>query len=196
MTLALLALLVAAPADFTFVRHAETVANATGRYNSKTLNALSDKGQKQVSALTRELLGQPDYDLVLVSPSPRALKTIAPYLKAKGIKATVWPLLYECCTGRQRTSKATRFDWGPRVSIPKELAAYFLVQPGMDRLPNAPNFGAGLAQVAATVKEFKASYSNRRVLLVGHSGHGGQFLYALTGKRHHVKNAETIAFRF
>jgi hypothetical protein len=46
--------------------------------------------------------------------------------------------------------------------------------------------------VQATVKEFKARYAGRRILLVGHSGHGGQFLHAVTGKWIEVKNAVPI----
>lgn len=196
MTFALVALAVLQPTDFVYVRHAETQANATGVYNERTLNAFSQKGQAQVTALTAELLKTPEFDLILVSPSPRALKTIAPYLQKTGQRAVVWPLLYECCTGRRTTSTPTEFTWGGKFTIDPSIAPRFVVQPGMDRLPVAPGWGPGLAQVAEAVEAFRLEYADQgRVLIVGHSGFGGQFLKSLTGKSYHVKNAEPIPFR-
>lgn len=195
MALPLLAILTLATTDLTFVRHAETVANATGRYNARTLNALSDKGRQQVAALTRILVAQPPFDEILVSPSPRAMMTIAPYLQSTHRKATVWPLLYECCTGKRNATKPTTFKWDGAVSVPKDLAPYFVVRSG-DRLPVSPDWGAGLAQVQETVAAFRANLAGKRVLLVGHSGHGGQFLHALTGKWIRVENAKPIHCRF
>lgn len=191
MVLPLLAAAFVAQTDLTFVRHAETVANATGRYNTKTLNALSAKGEGQVRSLRDVLMKEPRFDLILVSPSPRALKTIAPYLRDSGQKATVWPLLYECCTERPRQAEAKSFGFGGRVEVPPAIARYFIVPTGA-KLPAPRNFGEGLAQVTATEKEFRAKYTGRRILLVGHSAHGGQFLYRLTGKRLHVENAKPI----
>ena len=184
------------PTDLVFVRHGETVANASGRYNSKTLNAFSEKGQKQVDALTVKLLGQARFDTILVSPSPRALKTIAPYLKATRQRATVWPLLYECCTGRRPKNAApTSFKWGAKIRIDSDIANLFVVLPGQDRYPVASDYNSGLAQVDVSVNEFREKHLGQRILLVGHSGHGGQFIHSLTGKWKKVDNAteyETI----
>ncbi len=195
MTLLIAALALApSTAQVTYVRHAETVANATGRYNSRTLNVFSTKGEGQVKALTERLRPR-RFDAILVSPSPRALRTVAPYLKATGQKALVWPLLYECCTGRRpRGVKATSFTWGARVTLAADIAPLFTVRPGMDRLPVAPGWPEGLAQSEAAVREFKAKFARGRVLVVGHSGMGGQFIYGLTGRREHVKNATEIEF--
>jgi broad specificity phosphatase PhoE len=177
--------------DVTFVRHGETVANATGRYNSRTLNTLSEKGNQQVSALTERLVKEPRWEAIYVSPSPRALRTIAPYLARTGQKATVWPLLYECCTERPRQPEAKSFSYGAPIEVPKEIAGYFVVPKGA-RYPAPRNYGEGLAQVSATVTEFRRMAAGKRILLVGHSAHGGQFLRRLTGKAYHVKNAEEI----
>ena len=181
--------------EVTFVRHAETVANATGRYNSRTLNVFSDLGNQQVKALTDRLVAGKPFDTILVSPSERALRTIGPYLRATGQKAIVWPLLYECCTGRRKGAVATRFGYSGKVSIPPGLGGLFTIIPGSDRLPNSPTYGAGLAQVAECLKVFRAKYAKGRVLVVGHSGHGGHFWYGLTGNRRQVKNAEEMTTR-
>ncbi|MGV3618315.1 MAG: histidine phosphatase family protein [Fimbriimonas sp.] len=181
-----------AQTDFTFVRHGETVANATGRYSSRTLNVLSEKGNKQVAALTERLVKEPRWDVIYVSPSPRALRTIAPYLARTGQRATVMPLLYECCTERPRQREAASFSYGAPIEVPKDVARYFVVPKGA-RYPAPRNYGEGLAQVTASVAEFKRLGAGKRIMLVGHSAHGGQFLKRLTGKAYHVKNAEEIA---
>jgi broad specificity phosphatase PhoE len=186
-------LLLTVGTDLTYVRHAETVANATGRYNTRTLNTFTAKGDRQVATLTEALLKERPWDVILVSPSPRALKTIAPYLAKSGRRATVWPLLYECCTERPRQPEAARFGWGAPVEIPKEIAAHFVVPEGA-KLPAPRNYGEGLAQVSATVREF-AAFRGKRILLVGHSAHGGQFLRRLNGKAYHIQNAEPIHLR-
>lgn len=189
----LVALALVMPTDLVFVRHGETVANATGKYNARTLNAFSEKGQQGVDALTQRLVREPRFDRILVSPSPRALMTIAPYLRATHQTATVWPLLYECCTGRRpKGVKAKPFAWGSKITIPAGLSGLFRVLPGHDRLPNAPDYATGLGQVQASLTEFRQLYSGGRVLLVGHSGHGGQFLHELTGKWTKVENAKEI----
>lgn len=190
-----LALTLITPTDITFVRHAETLANASGKYTSKNLNSFSDKGKAQVESLTKILTAEPRFNRILVSPSPRALRTIAPYLRATHQRATVWPLLYECCTGhRPKGAHATAFKFGPKITIPTDLKGLFVVEPGHDRFPDAPNYNAGLAQVKACLTEFSDRYMGGRVLIVGHSAHGGQFLHALTGKWIEVKNAKAIHF--
>jgi broad specificity phosphatase PhoE len=178
-----------------FVRHAETVANATGRYNNQTLNSFSAKGQRQISDLTARLVKQPRFDRILVSPSPRAMRTIAPYLSASHQRAEIWPYLYECCTGRRpKGAHATSFGWGPKITLPAEMSNLFIVRPGDDRLPNAPDYNSGLAQVQAGLKSFRAMRIRGRLLMVGHSGQGGQMIFGLTGQRRKVDNATEISF--
>jgi len=179
--------------DLTFLRHGETVANATGKYNARTLNEFSAKGQLGVDAANRQLLSEPRYLQIYVSPSPRALKTIAPYLRATHKRAVIWPLLYECCTGhRPKDAHPTKFGWGPKITLPADLAPLFVIEPGHDRFPVASDYNAGLAQVAASLAEFRAKCSGQRVLLVGHSGQGGHLLHDLTGVWRKVDNAKEI----
>lgn len=182
-----------AKTDLSFTRHCETVANATGVYNSKTLNQLSEKGLKQLKTLTEKLLTEKPYDVIYVSPSARALKTIQPYLVKTGKKAIVWPLLYECCTQKRPSgAHATSFSYGSKFSIPKAMEGLFIIKKGWEKLPNSPDYNSGLAQVQATLKELPGLAKGKRVLLVGHSGHGGQILKSLTGKAIHVENAKLM----
>lgn len=196
MVLVAFALCLSAPkTELTYVRHGETVANATGVYNAKNLNTLSDLGEKGVAALTQRLLAQPKYDRILVSPAPRTMRTIAPYLRATGQKATIWPLAYECCTGRRpKGVKASSFKWGSKIGIPDDLVGLFVLEKGHDRYPVSPDYASGLAQAAAALKEFRERSMSGRVLVVGHSGFGGQFLHGLTGKRLRVENTKEMKF--
>ena len=188
----LAALVLAPPRRLTFVRHSETVANATGVYNGKTLNVFSERGERLVEALTERLLKEPRPDAIFVSPSPRALRTIAPYLRKTHRTALVWPLLYECCTERPKMAEARTFGYGAKIAIPPDLKGLFTVLPGMDRLPAPKDYGEGLAQVRRTVALVGSRFRSGRIMLVGHSAHGGLLLKALTGKSYQVKNAEPI----
>jgi broad specificity phosphatase PhoE len=186
------ALVALSSTDLTFVRHAETLANATGKYSARTLDEFSDIGKTQIATLTAWLLRQPRFDAIYVSPSPRAMKTITPYLKAAHVTATIWPLLYECCTQAQKTSKPTRFVWDGTISVPLGLAPYFRVVDGMNHFPSAPDYASGLAQVRAAVDQFPQLCAGKRVLIVGHSGQGGHMLHALTGTWRTLNNATPI----
>ena len=188
---------IAQTTDLTFVRHGETIANATGVYNSHTIDTFSKKGQAQVDRLTKDLLMERPYDIILVSPSPRALHTIAPYLKAKGINATVWPLLYECCTMKRLTgAHATSFKYGLNIAVPGPVAAQFTMHPTEKAYPAPKDYNEGLAQVNATVAEFRKRYAGKRVLIVGHSAHGGQFLKAMIEKSIQLRNASPVKVKF
>jgi broad specificity phosphatase PhoE len=191
--IALLIVFVPPSQSFYFVRHGETVANATGRYNSKTLNQFSTRGEQEVKSLTAQLLTMPRFDLILVSPSPRALKTIEPYLERTRQQATIWPLLDECCTGkRPKDAAPAPFGYGPWITLPIALNPYFRLMPDESRIPEAPLYSEGLAQVRAAVAEFNRRFRGKRVLLVGHSGQGGHFLHDLTGKWKKLENAKLV----
>lgn len=180
-----------APPTAVFVRHGETVANATGRYSSSTLNVFSAKGRGQVAALTGRLKTDGTFDTILVSPSERCLRTIAPYLRATGRKATVWPLLYECCVGRL-PARAAPFRYGGPVTIPADLKGLFVVPVGA-RIPAPRSKAEEKGQLEASVREWRSRFAGRgRTLIVGHSGHGGKFLRELTGRWIRVENAKEI----
>jgi broad specificity phosphatase PhoE len=177
--------------SFYFVRHGETLANANGHYSARSVDTFSAKGQEEVQALTDQLLKMTRFDLILVSPAPRTLRTIAPYLEKTHQRAYIWPLLYECCTGKRPAGvKATRFGYGSAVVVPTDLRPYFLAIPGETRYPTAPDYAQGLAQVHAAAEEFKRLYKGKSVLLVGHSGQGGHFIHELTGKWTMLRNAD------
>jgi broad specificity phosphatase PhoE len=157
--------------DVYFVRHAETVANATGRYAADTIDRLSTRGTAQLPPLTRTLQ-QYRFDAIRVSPFRRAMATIAPYLDASGATAEVWPELAECCSERPRTNQpSTDVPRGGRIEIDQPFAKMFRLPEPEARLYRPRSYADGLAQVYdlrdRLVREFGGS--GKTILLVGHS---------------------------
>jgi broad specificity phosphatase PhoE len=170
-----------------FVRHGETVANATGRYNGKTINAFSALGAREVASLPSRLKGI-RFDLAICSPSPRALRTAEPVLRALGIKAEVWPEFNECCTqiGAARRLAAHKNPLrtvGP-VRLASDLARWFTLAPGHDQMIADGDYQDGLIVTRAATDRFVSYVGAGRhsVLVVGHSGQGGRFLEMLLGR--------------
>lgn len=191
------------PLEIVFVRHGETQANATGRYNSRTIDTFSALGEKQVAALTPKLM-KLRFDGIVVSPSPRALKTVAPYLKATNQKAAVWPELYECCDAHSKkvkgpTSKEPRY--GGKVTLPEDISGFFALIPGKDKFVLTPSYEDGLRMIEMAAKRLKNGFagSGKVILVVGHSLHGGRMIEFLQGKemtgRTRPGNTEIIRLR-
>ena len=174
--------------DLYFVRHGETVANATGKYNSRTINTFSAKGAAEVGALPRRLSGI-RFDAVICSPSPRAIYTAASVLKADRLTATIWPEFNECCTQSRRLRSLPPHYESLRpvgkVKIPSSVASYFRLDPSDSQMFADGNYQDGLVQTRYAVRHFRSTFegSGRTVLVVGHSGQGARFVEILLGKQ-------------
>ena len=183
-----------AAAQSVFVRHGETVANATGKYSDATLNVLTTKGQSQADALVTKL--PPRFDAIYVSPAGRCILTIGPYLKATRQKATIWPELLECCQqrGAARKLPAGPLRYGPKITVPPEYRAYFIIEPGHDRLIDSPNYQAGLRQIRMAADRIRKLPAGQKSLFVSHSIAGARLFEALTGQPNRIKvdNASPI----
>ena len=174
------------PMQLVFVRHGETEANATGHYNSRTIDTFSAKGEKEVAALTAELSNR-RFDAIVVSPSPRALRTIAPYLRLHHLTAEVWPELLECCDAHSKAIKGVTSPqvlFGRMVSIPKDIADLFVVNPANSHYVIATSYEDGLRQIRLAANHLERSFggTGKTVLVVGHSLHGGRMIELLEGK--------------
>ncbi len=95
--------------SLTFVRHAETWANASGDYSTATGDLLPDNGLAQAQRLAAALLRRPAPARIVVSPMTRALQTIRPYLMATGRTGEIWPELAEGCWQEPEAGEAN--DW-------------------------------------------------------------------------------------
>lgn len=183
-----------AMAQSVFVRHGETIANATGKYSNSTLNVLTEKGQSQANALVKKL--PPRFDAIYVSPAGRCILTIGPYLKATNQRATIWPELLECCQqrGSARKIPAGPLQYGPKITIPPEWRAYFVIEPGNDRLINSPNYQSGLRQIRMAADRIRGLKLGQRNLFVSHSIAGARLFEDLSGQPNRIKvdNASPI----
>lgn len=171
---------IASALDIYFVRHAETVANATGIHNSTTSNLFSEQGNEQLGILTSQLKTL-QFDAILVSPAPRALNTILPYLKESGQQGEIWPEMVECCWQRARGNLAEgRLIAGPPLQLEKEQAPYFTFRDDNSKRGYANyTYADGVAQVHRAQELLKERYfgSDKKVLIVAHY-HSGQVLLA------------------
>lgn len=197
---------VASPAttlDVYFVRHGETEANATGKYNSRTINALSAKGETEILQ-SAKLLNLVHLDQAIVSPSLRCELTAAPILRDHNLTATIWPELNECCTehGAARNIPPTgpvRYS-GP-VTLPKGMENLFKIRPDGTRMVAFGNYQDGINQVKLLLQVFHAKFDSYRgsVLVVGHSANGARFMEGLLGRplrgAIQVGNACVVHFR-
>lgn len=185
-----------------FVRHGETVANATGKYNGSTLNKLSAVGEAEANAVARALKNT-RFDAAWVSPSLRAELTAAPTLRDHHLVATIMPAFNECCTehGAARLRAASkRLGRSATAQAPHELAD---VLRATDERTYAPaNYADGITQTKIAAKELKDAADHgrfSRILIVGHSAQGSRFLDVLLGRKPigdiEVKNGEVFVLR-
>lgn len=171
-----------------FVRHGETVANATGRYNGSTLNKLSDAGERQARAVA-QLLAKVHFDAAVVSPSLRAELTAAPTLRTHHLVATIWPEFNECCTehGAARKKPASKdLPLGAAINVPRQVADVAKLARAEDRLYAPANYADGLKMVAASATHVRFVLRNpdiHRLLIVGHSAQGSRFLDSMLGRK-------------
>jgi len=107
----LFCLVLSTPAQATteiwFMRHAETIGDATKDYSGENNNRLSNEGLHQARLLAHEM-DKMHFDTVLVSPMPAASLTIKPWLKNHHTNVETWPELSECCWQKNQRSRSYR----------------------------------------------------------------------------------------
>lgn len=168
----------AAALEIYFVRHAETLANVSGVHTTKNSSTFTQRGEEQIKALTSQLKGH-QFDAILVSPLPRALNTVLPYLQAISRTAEVWPELAECCWQSPQSSpvKGELVAAAP-ISLSDEQLRYFTFRDSASQF-NYRNgsYSDGVAQVSHGVQLLKQRYfgTNQTILIVGHY-HSGKVL--------------------
>lgn len=171
--------------EIVFVRHGETVANATGKYTDATVNRLTPRGVAQAAAVP-ERLGTESFTVIVTSPAERCRQTITPYLRAVGARAQVWPELEE--VSNRILGRPGKKEPPPRaqlVTVEGEAARHFTVGRKEDAHHLEPRTrGEALAQVDMAVARLLAlaKKPEARVLVVGHSLLGSRILEQLLGR--------------
>lgn len=181
----------ARPTRLHVVRHAETVANQTGKYTKETLNVLSERGEEQRRQLTDRLLAQPKFDLIIVSPVPRAMMSIRPYLVASKAVAEIWPAIAECCHQKDKTiDPAALLPKGSDIKIkPEDAACFRTAEPDESRWYAPADYAQGIKQVEHLAAQIHARFSGsgKNVLLIGHGINGSLLIAKLLGRKLDLK---------
>jgi len=165
-----------------FVRHGETVGNATHQHTHENDRTFSDKGERQVTELTKKLDGL-NFDHIIVSPKYRTLNTIFPYLKKHALKAEIWPELQECCW-QSKTSRLSSFNLqrGQTIRLESSMERYFMFPDDNARRRFAvKNYGDGLLQMFKAIQLIRKRFagSGKRILIVSHYHIGSRLIETL-----------------
>jgi len=172
----------AATTEIYFVRHAETLGNATHQHNHHNDRTFSSRGKKQRVELMREL-DPLRFDAIIVSPKYRVLNTILPYLKKHHVVAEIWPELAECCW-QSKTSRLSSFRLhrGDRITLEANMRRYFtFANTDAQRFYDTKNYGDGLLQTFKAIQLIRKRFagSGKRVLIVGHYHIGSRLIEIL-----------------
>lgn len=166
-----------------FVRHAQTVANATGQHNKQNSGSFSDEGMSQIAELTQDL-GKIRFDAILVSPTERTLYTILPYLTEQQLTATIWPELTECCWQDDHETSGGTLQRGKAIILNTDVAPYFKFRDASSAMHYAnQSYADGIAQVDEAYRLLQSNYfgSGKTILIVSHYHAGGILLSRLLG---------------
>jgi broad specificity phosphatase PhoE len=192
------------PTRVVFVRHVQTLANATGDYSANRQSLLTDLGKQQAQELVQKL--EPfEFDRIAVSPAERALRTILPYLEATHQKAEIWPTLHECCNqkGEARQLAATgQLLPAGEIQLPQDCAAQFVFPTDSSRYwLKVDTYQDGLEQIRlakAQIDDY-ATTAGRTLLVVGHSLMGGRLVELMTKgeieEKIYLENAKVTILR-
>ncbi|NLW31538.1 MAG: T9SS type A sorting domain-containing protein [Fibrobacter sp.] len=173
-----------------FVRHAETVANASGQQGgggpAEDHDSLTELGQKQVSKLTEFLLEENIVpDLIAVSPTVRTQKTIEPFLEEMDLKGQIWVELNECCgdepSGTPLPTQRPESRWKMPVT---KISDNFIFATEEDEYywwPSSYEEGLFMVMTARDRILDNFSQSGKSVMIIGHAVNGGILLGLLRG---------------
>ncbi|MCF8262498.1 MAG: phosphoglycerate mutase family protein [Melioribacteraceae bacterium] len=167
-----------------FVRHAESVANATGISSEENNRSFSERGKKQIDSLNI-LIENKIFDLIVTSPKWRAQNTILPFLKISNQKAEIWPEFAECCWQDDRSeSNMSKIPIGEEfeISDPEYLSARDAES--IFEYSTSDSYSNGINQIRKGVELLRNKYFNKgmKILIVGHSYSGANLLKILLNK--------------
>jgi broad specificity phosphatase PhoE len=168
--------------DIYLVRHGETMGNVTGNYTEENQRRFSERGLKQIDALTERLQGY-RFDEIIVSPLWRTQKTILPYLQQTGATAEIWPELMESDCGLSGDEQpAADITLGEEIErIDEEKFRYR--DGNSTRLYACATRKESLAQIQRGVSLLLERYrgTGKTILVVGHGCTGSRYAELLLG---------------
>ncbi|MDQ6963149.1 MAG: histidine phosphatase family protein [Mariprofundaceae bacterium] len=192
--------------DFYFVRHAQTLANATGEYTKVNEKTISVKGQKQIKRLVYKLNKyHGPFDHIIVSPTVRTRETALAYLKEEPYRsAELWPEVSECCWHKKKNDVEPDYRNRGRIGLRSEHKPYYhfrsMAKKDMSWFSTS-SYQDGQAQIKKAITMLKARYghSGKKILIVTHYYAGLKMINTLLGDRykqlHVFKNAKVTHLR-
>jgi len=175
-----------------YLRHAETMGNASARYekmkpkdqpaNWNSYDAFSDLGEQQVATIVDTLRGY-HFDVIVASPTWRTMQTVLPYLKAHNMIAEIWPELTEfgnpSVLRRGGTVRADLLRGAP-LTITDDMTNWFRLRgPTVTYQCKGPRCDAEANALTAASEELlteRFGNSGTSVLVVGHSVAGAALI--------------------
>ncbi len=168
-----------------FIRHAETVANATDDDSWEANEEFTELGETQVQELKGFLINEniePDH--VVVSPTWRTQKTIEPFLIEENLTAEIWGELNECCGGEptgETLPDTLSFESYLEVEIVAENTEFRSEDDAYYYFPESYEEGLYMVMIARDRLLERYSQSGKTVIVVGHAGNGELLLGLLRG---------------
>lgn len=169
------------------IRHAESMANATGDYSIAAHDTLSPEGKHQANAIVPFLQSQ-IIDQVIVSTLDRTQETIAPYLEATKRQAEIWPEISEACWHEEREKMSDSWKPQPAVLSP-ELKHLFNFKNGEAIKPDGLEpYGEGIRRIHTAVELIQdiSQNSNDTLLMVTHGHFIREFIKLIFGTSNNV----------
>ncbi|RLL55603.1 histidine phosphatase family protein [Mariprofundus sp. EBB-1] len=185
-----------------FVRHAETMSNATGTANINNDRTLSKAGEQQVQRLTKQLQ-QLDIDHIIVGPQQRALKTILPFLKQAKRTAEIWPSLDECCWQKKPAIQHTaRLKFGSKIKLHRQMKPFFIFPDAHSHYRYyTQSYDEGITQTTFAADKIIRTFGNsgQHILVIGDYHSGTRIIELLQGLQpdgwYQLSNAKIIKLK-
>lgn len=170
--------------DVFFIRHAETIGNATGDYSNNRGEIITEKGHREIIELIKKL-DKYSYNHVLVSPAHRTRMTIIPYLKKYHRQAEIWPEIAECCWQiEEQIPKDCSKANGKKITIaPQNKSLFRFRDKNSDRFYKTNSYGQGLCQIEDAFNLLKKKFwlSGKKIVLINHGNLGRMLIIRLLG---------------
>lgn len=147
-----------------FTRHGEVEAPWVGTFLGTKDVGLSDLGRHQAEAIAKWLEDAP-IDAIVSSPRKRALDTIAPLARAKGLKLDVRKRLGEMDFGAWEG-----LAWDAIQQRDPDFAEKWMADPAQLPCPEGESCNGFFERCVAEVGALLDEYKGRTVVLSGHAG--------------------------
>lgn len=152
------------PTRLWFMRHGEVEEHLVGSFVGTTDVNLSALGRHQAEAIAKYLEDAP-IDAILCSPRKRALDTVAPLARAKGMKLDIRKGFAEMDFGQWES----KFWHDIQGTWPDESRAWAL-DPGKVACPGGESCNVFAARIHAALDPVLEEFRGRTIALGGHAG--------------------------